>query len=40
MYSFSTFNYSPPPFPIMLTPDSDMAAGASPAQPAAQWEAR
>jgi hypothetical protein len=38
--SFTTLNYSPPPFPIMLTSDSDMAAFASPAQPTAQWGGR
>jgi hypothetical protein len=40
MSSFANLNYNELPCPIRLTPDPDMAAGASPAQPTAPWEAR
>jgi hypothetical protein len=40
MSSFVNLNYNHMPGAIMPTPDPDMAAGASPAQPTAPWEAR
>jgi hypothetical protein len=39
MSSFANLNYNELICPIMLTLDPDMAAGASPAQPAAPGEA-